>query len=94
AKGCEGLAEPEAGLHITGVTHGETLRRPRPDQPPVVKLELRGQRGMVYWLINGRLVAHKPAQQPLIQRLEQAGRVDITVMDEQGRYDRVSVSVK
>lgn len=94
AEGCAGQAEPEAGLRIIGLSHGEVLRRTRPDQPPVVRLELRGQSGMVYWLINGRLVAHKPAQQPLIQRLEQRGRVDITVMDDQGRYDRVSVSVR
>lgn len=94
AKACAGLAEPEAGLRIVGVTPGEVIRRPRPDQPPLLKLELRGQRGMVYWLFNGRLVAHKSAAQPLIQRIEQVGRLDITVLDDQGRYDRVSVSVR
>jgi penicillin-binding protein 1C len=70
------------------------IQRPRPDQPPVVRLEVRGQRGEVYWLINGQLAAHRPGSQPLIQRLPEAGRADITVMDEQGRFDRVSVSVR
>jgi len=94
AEGCSGGAEPEAGLRIVGVTHGEILQRPRPDQPPVVRLELRGQSGQVYWLFNGRLVATQPGQRPLIQRLEQRGRIDITAMDDSGRYDRVSISVR
>jgi penicillin-binding protein 1C len=91
---CIGRAEPEAGLRIIGVTEGEILRRPRPDQWPLMKLELRGQRGEVYWLINGRMVAKKPANQALIHRIDQLGRVDITVLDEQGRYDRVSVKAQ
>ncbi|MDR1995335.1 MAG: penicillin-binding protein 1C, partial [Azonexus sp.] len=91
---CPPTAEPEAGLRIVGLSHGEVIRRPRPDQPSVVRLELRGQRGEVVWLINGRLIARQPASQPLIHRLEENGRVDITVMDERGRYDRISVSVR
>lgn len=91
---CPPTAEPAAGLRIIGLNHGEIIRRPRPDQPPVIRLELRGQRGEVYWLINGRLIARRPASQPLIHRLEENGRVDITVMDERGRYDRISVSVR
>lgn len=94
ADGCQGQAEPAGGLRIVGVTNGEVIQRPRPDQPPVVRLEVRGQRSEVYWLINGQLAAHRPGSQPLIQRLPEAGRVDITVMDEQGRFDRVSVSVR
>lgn len=91
---CQAKNEPEAGLRIVGLTNGEVLRRPRPDQPPVVRLELRGHRGQVYWLINGRLVAHRSAAMPLIHRLEETGRVDITVMDDQGRFDRLTVSVR
>jgi hypothetical protein len=29
-----------------------------------------------------------------VQRLSEKGRVDITVMDEHGRFDRASVSVR
>ena len=92
--GCQRQAEPDAGLSIVGLSNGEVIKRPHPDQAPVIRLELRGQRGQVYWLINGRLVAHRPATQPLIQTLTETGRVDITAMDEQGRYDRISVSVR
>lgn len=91
---CGAQAEPEAGLRIVGLSHGEIIKRPRPDQPPVVRLELRGQRGQVYWLINGRVVAHRSATLPLIHRLQESGRVDITVLDEHGRFDRISVSVR
>jgi penicillin-binding protein 1C len=91
---CSASSGSGAGLHIVGLTHGEIIRRPR-DQPPLIRLELRGQQhGQVYWLINGRLFARQPAEQPFIQRLEETGRVDITVMDDQGRYDRISVSVR
>ncbi|MDR2208419.1 MAG: penicillin-binding protein 1C [Azoarcus sp.] len=91
---CPLMDEPEAGLSIVGLSHGEVIRRSRPDQPPIIRLSLRGQQGEVYWLINGRLFARQPANQPLIHRLEEKGRVDITVMDERGRYDRISVSVR
>ncbi|MCL2635456.1 MAG: penicillin-binding protein 1C, partial [Betaproteobacteria bacterium] len=91
---CPPMAEAEAGLRIVGLSHGEVIRRPRPDQPLLVRLELRGQRGEVYWLLNGRLIARQPASQPLLHRLEENGRVDITVMDGRGRYDRISVSVR
>ena len=91
---CQSQAVPEAGLSIVGLSNGEVIKRSRPDQPPIIRLELRGQRGQVYWLINGRLVAHRTATLPLIHSLTETGRVDITVMDEQGRYDRISVSVR
>lgn len=91
---CRQQAEPEAGLRISGITDGEVIRRVRADQEPVVRLEVRGQRGQVYWLLNGKLVAHRPASLPLIQRLSETGRMDVTVMDEHGRFDKVSFSVR
>ena len=91
---CRATGEPEAGLHIIGLSNGEIIRRTRPDQPPVIRLELRGQSGKVYWLLGGRLAAQQPANQPFIRRLEETGRLDITVMDERGQYDRISVSVR
>lgn len=92
--GCRQQAEPESGLRISGVTDGEVIRRLRADQEPVIRLEVRGQRGQVYWLLNGRLLAHRPASLPFIHRLSETGRVDITVMDEHGRFDRASISVR
>jgi penicillin-binding protein 1C len=94
---CPSAPDPAGGLRIVGIRNGEIIQRPRPDQPAVIRLELRGGRaqgGEVYWLINGRLAARQAARQPFIRRLEAAGRVDITVMDDFGRYDRVSVSAR
>ncbi len=91
---CAKTVEPEAGLRIVGVAPGEIIRRTQGGQAPLIKLEARGQTDKVYWLFNGQRVAHQPATQPLIKRLELEGRLDITVLDEQGRYDRVSVSVR
>ncbi|MBL8403134.1 MAG: penicillin-binding protein 1C, partial [Dechloromonas sp.] len=42
---CQQQAEPEAGLRISGITDGEVIRRVRSDQDPVIRLEVRGQRG-------------------------------------------------
>jgi penicillin-binding protein 1C len=94
---CPPAPDPAGGLRIVGVKNGEIILRPRPGQPAVIRLELRGGRaqgGEVYWLINGRLAARQPASQPFIQRLEETGRLDITVMDDFGRYDRISVSAR
>ncbi|MPN30463.1 hypothetical protein SDC9_177934 [bioreactor metagenome] len=81
-------------MRISGITDGEVIRRVRSDQDPVIRLEVRGQSGQVYWLINGKLVAHRLASLPLIQRLSETGRMDVTVMDDHGRFDRVSFSVR
>lgn len=91
---CQQQAEPEAGLRISGITDGEVIRRVRSDQDPVIRLEVRGQRGQVYWLLNGKLLAHRQASLPLIHRLSETGRMDVTVMDDHGRFDRVSFSVR
>lgn len=91
---CTQRTEPPASLRILGLTNGEILKRPRLDQSLLVRLELRGQTGMVYWLINGRLVSHRSATQTLLHRLDEVGPVDITAMDDQGNFDRVSVSVQ
>jgi len=91
---CPPTAEPEADLRIVGLSDGDVIRRPQPDQPPVLRLELRGERGEVYWLINGQLIARQSANQPLVWRLEETGRIDITAMDDHGHYDRISISVR
>lgn len=41
-----------------------------------------------------RLTSVIQTSMPLIHRLTETGRVDITVMDEQGHYDRISISVR
>ena len=92
---CAGHGSPEGGLKIVGASTGEVLRRTVKDEAPLIRLEVRGKtEGEVIWLVNGRNMGRRPARAGYAQRLEQPGRYDITAMDDQGRYDRVSLSVR
>lgn len=92
---CAGHGSPEGGLKIVGASTGEVLRRTVKDEAPLIRLEVRGKtEGEVIWLVNGRNMGRRPALAGYAQRLEQPGRYDITAMDDQGRYDRVSLSVR
>ena len=91
---CAGMQQAQTALRIVGVSPGEVIKRPNPNQAPVLRLELRGHTGQVFWLINGRQVARRSATKPLIQRVDEMGRVDITALGEQGQFDRVSISVR
>jgi penicillin-binding protein 1C len=48
----------------------------------------------VVWLLNGRPSARLAAGKGFTQRLAEPGRYDITVLDDSGRYDRISLSVR
>ncbi|MDR2031543.1 MAG: penicillin-binding protein 1C [Azoarcus sp.] len=92
---CAGHATPEVGLKIVGANHNEILRRSAAGDAPFIRLEVRGKtEGEVIWLVNGRNQGRRPARAGFAWRLEQPGRYDITAMDEQGHYDRVSLSVR
>jgi penicillin-binding protein 1C len=92
---CAGHATPESGLKIVGANHNEVLHRSATGAAPLIRLEIRGKtEGEVIWLINGRNEGRRPARASFAYRLEQPGRYDITAMDDQGHYDRVSLSVR
>lgn len=97
---CGERQSAEAGLAIVGVSDGEVLRRAgaaadRPGAtPPTIRLDVRGHRGEINWLVDGRLVGRARAGEGLVHRFETAGRHSITALDDQGRYDRVTVSVQ
>ena len=91
---CQDQAEPNATLQIFGLRDGDIIKRPRPEQLPIVRLELRGTSGPVYWLINGKLVAQGLGTQSFLQTLDMTGRVDITAMNDNGNFDRVTLSVR
>lgn len=48
----------------------------------------------MYWLLNGKLLAHRQAKFAFDPSLSETGRMDVTVMDDHGRFDRVSFSVR
>ncbi|MBP8134240.1 penicillin-binding protein 1C [Zoogloea oleivorans] len=97
---CAGQARPESGLKIVGASDGEILRRPVGGNAPLLRLEVRGQAGgpgpggEVVWLVNGRPSARLAAGKGFEQRLAEPGHYDITVLDDTGSYDRISLSVR
>ncbi|MDY0036894.1 MAG: penicillin-binding protein 1C [Zoogloea oleivorans] len=97
---CAGQARPESGLKIVGASDGEILRRPVGGNAPLLRLEVRGQAGgpgpggEMVWLVNGRPSARLAAGKGFEQRLAEPGHYDITVLDDTGSYDRISLSVR
>ena len=105
AASCAGQARPESGLKIVGASNGEILRRSAGGDAPLLHLEVRGHAvrsqtagtgpgSEVVWLVNGRPSARQPAGKGFEQRLTEPGRYDITVLDDSGAYDRISLSVR
>lgn len=102
---CAGQARPESGLKIVGASDGEILRRSAGGDAPLLHLQVRGRAEQgkagspgpgaeVVWLVNGRPSARQAAGKGFEQRLAEPGRYDITVLDDSGAYDRISLSVR
>ncbi|HRF71226.1 MAG TPA: penicillin-binding protein 1C [Accumulibacter sp.] len=91
---CSSASGPDGGLRIVGVSDGETIRRAGNGPAPELRLEARGGQQELIWLLNGRQIGRVPAGHALQQRFRDAGRYQITVMDDAGRYDRVEISVR
>ncbi|HLA34430.1 MAG TPA: penicillin-binding protein 1C, partial [Rhodocyclaceae bacterium] len=88
---------PEAGLKIVGASNGEILRILRhsdKNPAPLLRLQVRGHDGDVIWLVNGQASERRPARADFVRRLSEAGRYEITAMDDEGRFDRVAISVR
>ena len=76
------------------MSDGEIVQRASGAAKPVVRLEARGTQNEVNWMVNGRLVARAPAASGHLLRFPEPGRYDITAFDDQGQFDRISVSVR
>lgn len=91
---CGQAQAPGDGLKIVGVARGETIRRAAGGAAPLLRLEARGSRQALIWLVDGRQVGRTAPGKALQQRFAEPGRHTITVMDDSGRYDRVEISVQ
>ncbi|WP_300453743.1 penicillin-binding protein 1C [Accumulibacter sp.] len=91
---CAGAHAGEGGLKIVGLSDGETIRRAANGPAPELRLEARGGQDELIWLLNGRQVGRVAAGHALAQRFADAGRYQITVMDDAGHYDRIEISVR
>ncbi|MEN9317341.1 MAG: hypothetical protein RIS35_3734 [Pseudomonadota bacterium] len=94
APGC-GDADPRRALRVTGLEPG-TVARPAPGRRDVV-LQVRavGSREPLAWLLDGAWVGASPAGAPTLRLvLDRPGDHALTVVDAQGRWDRVAFSVR
>lgn len=90
---CISTRRAEGGFKIIGLSDGEIVRRAQGEAVPKAKLEVRGARGELHWLVNGRLLATQRASAGQVVSFPESGRYDITAIDDVGQYDRISVSV-
>lgn len=80
-------------LKIMGLNNDEIIRQTNDGKKmPEAKLQLRGARGTIYWMLNGRLLAGNGRTQTI--QFPHAGRYEITAFDDEGNFDRVGVSVQ
>lgn len=84
---------PVRALRLTGIESGSIIR-PAPGQgAAVVRVAAVGAREGLTWLLDGRQVGSGPAEAALKLRLDQPGEHALTVIDGQGRYERVAFTV-
>jgi penicillin-binding protein 1C len=91
---CRDAARAGESVKIVGASDGEVVQRAAGNEQAVMRLEARGVRGEINWMVNGRFVARAPAAAGHLLRLAEAGRYDITAFDDRGHYDRISLSVR
>jgi penicillin-binding protein 1C len=89
--GCEGRADHETRLKITGAPSGEVIQRAPAQADPLLTLEAQGGQGEIDWIVNGRLIGHTRDSAAEHVLLHERGGYDITAMDGIGHYDRIHV---
>jgi membrane carboxypeptidase/penicillin-binding protein PbpC len=82
-----------AVLQIEGVRDGDILRRAPQGGPPVLQLSVRGAQANVHWLVDGRQFGLTAANGRQALTLDSPGAVDITAVDEGGRFGHARVTV-
>jgi penicillin-binding protein 1C len=91
---CRGRHDTQAVLKIVGLNTGSVIQQANGGSAPVVRLGLRGQQGPVHWIVNGRVLAYDNATSSQAIQFNEPGRYDITALDQEGRFDRISISVR
>jgi len=91
---CATVHRPAEAIRIVGLSDGEVLRRAAGGAVPKARLDIRGSRDDIHWMVNGRLLAGGAAAKERVIEFREPGRYDISAFDNHGRYDRISVSVE
>jgi penicillin-binding protein 1C len=87
------FSNPGDAIKIVGVSDGETIRRAHGADIPRARVEIRGTRNEVNWMLNGHVIPADGNGNARVLSFPEAGRYDITAFDNAGHYDRISVSV-
>ena len=90
---CAQAYRPAASIKIVGLNDGEVLRRATNGAVPRARLDIRGSREDINWMVNGRLLSHQAKAGEQFVEFPAPGRYDISAFDSHGRYDRISVRV-
>jgi penicillin-binding protein 1C len=85
---------PAEKIAIAGLADGAVLRPTPGKHLAKASVAVRGAQEEVNWIVNGKLVGRQSATVPRILEFQEAGRYDITVFDNSGRYDRITISVR
>ena len=91
---CALAYRPAESIKIVGLNDGEILRRAANGEAPRARLDIRGSREDINWMVNGRLLAHQAKAGEQLVEFPAPGRYDISAFDSHGRYDRISVRVE
>ena len=80
-----------APLSIVGVREGDRLQRPAGSSEPLrLQLSALGGSGRRWWFVNGQPVGESIAQETFVQRFEQRGDYQLSVLDESGQTARLA----
>lgn len=98
AKECAMMRDSTSSMQIEGASDGEVLRGIQ-NQPPKIRLWVRGASFPIDWIVNGRWIARSKPYMAQHIIFSKAGHYDITALDAseinaQGRYDHIQVSVQ
>ncbi|MEI7447818.1 MAG: penicillin-binding protein 1C, partial [Burkholderiales bacterium] len=94
APGC-GDADPRRALRVTGLEPGTVARAAPGRREVVLQVRAVGSRDALGWLLDGAWVgASEPGSPSLRLVLDRPGEHALTVVDAQGRWDRVPFVVR
>ncbi|CAI8917392.1 MULTISPECIES: peptidoglycan glycosyltransferase PbpC [Pseudomonas] len=93
--GCPPQVPPSAPpLSIVGVRQGDQLRRPATSSEPLrFKVSALGGNGRHWWFLNGAPLGETSGQENLTASFDQAGRFELSALDESGETARVEFQV-
>ncbi|MEW5726064.1 MAG: penicillin-binding protein 1C, partial [Thermodesulfobacteriota bacterium] len=88
------VANTPAGLRIMEIEPGTVFRPPGAETDlPTITLQALGGQGLLFWMLDGELIAEAGIGQTRFHRFQRPGRFMLTVMDQGGDYDSVEIMV-